>query len=144
MQSSVRSATPRTVNAGSNSNYFSKNGRDVAGVSPRTNSLKELGNKSMGYWKPAIPPEPLRSHTSHGSTSSISALSLNRWNSESRRAAKARPSRHDPARAMLGAGPLDIDLLESNRESMKALSDFLRTKARALTPFLCINSNVIL
>jgi hypothetical protein len=139
MQSSVRSATPRTVNAGSNSSHFSKNGQDVSSVSPRTNSLKELGNKSMGYWKPAIPPEPLRSHTSHGSTSSISALSLNRWNSESRRAAKARPSRHDPARAMLGAGALDIDLLESNRESMKALSDFLRTKAKEHLPPFCVS-----
>lgn len=141
MQPSVRPATPSIVNARSNSNHSLQNGQDVS-ASPRTNSIKAFGNKSIGYWKPTIPTDQLRSQTSHGPSSLISsAPQLNRWNSESRMAARARASRHDPARAMLGPGALDIDLLESNRESMKALSDFLRTKARDLIPFWCVISN---
>jgi hypothetical protein len=125
MPSSVRSQSSRPAALRSASSNSIEMEHDVSVIpSTRANSMKEATRKSMVSWSPSVLNGD-RAQTSHGRSCSPNVSRQGtRSNSVSRLL-----SRSQSATGLRPAGP-DLDLLESNRESMKELSDFLRTKAR--------------
>src|SRR6187402_3843662 len=117
MQTSVRSETPRLVDIRSLSNESVHVSREVSVVSSRAPT-------------PSHVPSTLNEHAQaevSKSTTPVPAptIQLYRWNSRMsdvswRQQTRSSHQAHHSAQ--------DLSLLESNRESMKALSEFLRTK----------------
>lgn len=123
MQSSVRSTAPRPTSRRSASNTSIEVAHEVSIVSTRANSMKEASRKNMVSWSPSAMGGP-RAQTSDGRSSSPD-VPMHRGN---RSASVTRLlSRSQSANGLRPAEP-DMDLLESNRESMRELSEFLRTK----------------
>lgn len=124
MPSSVRSETPRQVNIRSLSNDGSVDiDQEVSVVSSRAKSPTHRATYST------LPPT-----ISAGATAS-----LNRWNSGSRMS--DRSSRHQPRPSFTRQSSQDASMLESNRDSMKALADFLMTKEPPPNNFMSMPSD---
>lgn len=120
MQSTVRSSAPRPLldefgrHDSSNSIQIDQ---EVSVISHRKDSLK-----------PTTAPKHLRPQ-SQGANVTVTAPQLSRWNSDSRTSNTSRGSSRYPARPQARRiMSAEVDSLESNRESMKALAEFLRTK----------------
>lgn len=132
MQSSVRSTAPRPAPHRSASTNSIEVEHEVSIVSARANSLRsnsmmEASRKNLVSWAPSTMGGGQRAQTSHGSRSPSPNISLHRGN---RAGSVSRLlSRSQSASGLRPADP-DMDLLESNRESMRELSEFLRTKVR--------------
>jgi hypothetical protein len=129
MQSSVRSLTPRLVDIGrKNSNTSIKIDQEITVVSSRRDGFKETGQGQASY--------PIESSTngharqsSRGTTATVTASQSNRWNPESSVPHASRAySMREPRHVLHRQESRDASVLDSNRESMKALTDFLKTK----------------
>jgi len=133
MQPSSRSSTPRLFDIGRKDSTTSiQIDQEVSVVSSRIDDSKENGRKATYSTMPSLTNGHSRAQTMNGATTAtISAPRLNRWNSDSRMSSNSRTSsRQRPQHKHVRQVSRDADLLESNRESMKALSDFLRTKVQ--------------
>lgn len=95
-------------------------------VSSRRDGFKPNGHRPTYSTTPSISRHSTQN--SHGATATISAPQLNRWNSESGNNTSRSSSRRQASHKDQRQTSMDVDLLESNRESMKALAEFLRTK----------------
>lgn len=135
MQSSVRSSAPRPAphrTASSNSIEVEHEVSIVStrASSTRSNSMMEASRKNLVSWAPSTiggGGGGQRAQTSHGGRSPSPNVSLNRGNRAS--SVSRLLSRSQSASGLRPAEP-DLDLLESNRESTRELSEFLRNKVR--------------
>jgi hypothetical protein len=129
MQSSVRSMTPRLVDIGKTGSDPSVHvEKEVTTISSRKDSYKERGRRATYSAMPSLFNRHV-GQSSQGATDTILAPQLSRWNSDSRMSSTSwASSRKLPQRKLRRQSLIDEDSLESNRESMKALAEFLRTK----------------
>jgi hypothetical protein len=123
MQTSTRTTTPRSVRLRSRSTHSISIDQEASANSTRN---KDLDRKASDSWNPFATSAFERAKTSHGRSPSLSAVPLrvNRSNSVSMLSSRSKSA--NPLRP----AAQNQELLESNRESMQALSEFLRTKAR--------------
>jgi hypothetical protein len=127
MHSSVRSTSPRIVNISSLWNGSVHIDQDITAAGSRVDDPR---NRAKSPNMLSISNGHTRAQTSGGPISpTSSAPQPNRWNSELRMS--DRSSRHRVSQSHLTR-------LESNRESMKALSDFLMTKEPPKDNFMSI------
>ena len=127
MHSSVRSTSPRLVNIGSLSNGTVHIDQEISVVRSRADDRK---NKANYPNMASISNGHIRARTSDGPISAMSsAPQLNRWNSESRMSDRS-------SRRRVSQG--HMSQLDSNRESMKALADFLMTRDPPKDNFMSI------
>lgn len=134
MQSSVRSSMPPLVGdiGRQNSNTSIHIDQEVSVVSSRRDSFTEKGHRATYSIIPST-----NGHTrqvSRGAIATVTASEPNRWKSEQNtsRASSVRRQQNNIHRQE----SRDEVLLESNRESMRALSDFLRTKVSSNSVFV--------
>ncbi|PMD35187.1 hypothetical protein L207DRAFT_108268 [Hyaloscypha variabilis F] len=126
MQSSVRSETPRAATLRSLSSTSVHVNREVAIVSspsptPAVQRARYSHMPSVlnGYGRPQTSPVPPTGATAN-------APPLKRW--DSTKTSITNQSSARLSRVSLQQGPQDENTLDSNRQSMKALSDFLMTR----------------
>lgn len=126
MQSSVRSTAPRLAPQRSASSNSIEVDHAVSIVSSRANSMKETSHKNMVSWSPSVS-SGQRAQTSHGGRSPSPNIPTHRGNRSG--SVSRLLLRSQSATGLRPADP-DMDLVENNRESMRELSEFLRTKVR--------------
>jgi hypothetical protein len=133
MQSPVGSPAPRTAILRSHSSQSIHVDHDISVVSGRASGSREVSKHARSSRTQSVTYGQERAQTSHGfsfsPSHSTSSPQLNGWNSESRLSMRSQPSPRRNTAANVGS--VRVELLQSNRENMKALSEFLRTKARS-------------
>lgn len=129
MQSTARSPAPRVAPHRSPSNTSIEAEGEVSIISARANSMTEASRRNLVPWKPSVGGKE-RAQTSHGRSPSP-VVQMHRG---SRSGSVSRLLSRSQSASGLRISEPDLDPLEDNRESMRELSEFLRTKVREEDP----------
>lgn len=142
MRPSVRSGTPHLIDIGrADSDTSIQIDKDISVVSSQRDGLKLANRRGPFSTKHLLLNGPIR-RSSQGATSKTSKPQLNRWHSEPKLSnMPSAPSRQRPQPYHQLQTTAEAELLKSNRESMIALADFLRTKVLP-KPVLFIPSSI--